>query len=118
MCYLPILLFGFFSFGLGLALVLLSRLRARRWTSREKRTAEPYECGIDSAEQGRFRFDIRFYLISLLFIVFDLEIALLFPWALSLQRIGSFGFWSMMLFLAILTIGFVYEWRKGALDWE
>ena len=77
-----------------------------------------YECGFDPFDDARSRFDIRFYLVSILFIIFDLEVAFLFPWAVSLNKIGLFGFWSMMVFLLILTIGFVYEWQKGALDWE
>lgn len=77
-----------------------------------------YECGFDPFDDARSRFDIRFYLVSILFIIFDLEVAFLFPWAVCLNKIGLFGFWSMMVFLFILTIGFVYEWQKGALDWE
>ena len=77
-----------------------------------------YECGFDAFEEARSKFDVRFYLVAILFIIFDLEIAFLFPWAVSLGTIGLFGFWSMMLFLGILTIGFIYEWKKGALDWE
>ena len=77
-----------------------------------------YECGFDPFEDSRGKFDVRFYLVAILFIIFDLEVAFLFPWAVSLGEIGVFGFWSMMLFLAILTVGFIYEWRKGALEWE
>ena len=77
-----------------------------------------YECGFDPFEDSRGKFDVRFYLVAILFIIFDLEVAFLFPWAVSLAEIGVFGFWSMMLFLAILTVGFIYEWRKGALEWE
>jgi NADH-quinone oxidoreductase subunit A len=77
-----------------------------------------YECGFDPFEEARSKFDVRFYLVAILFIIFDLEVAFLFPWAVSLGDIGAFGFWSMMLFLAILTVGFIYEWRKGALEWE
>ncbi len=77
-----------------------------------------YECGFDPFEDSRGKFDVRFYLVAILFIIFDLEVAFLFPWAVSLGDIGAFGFWSMMLFLAILTVGFIYEWRKGALEWE
>ena len=82
----------------------------------DKNTA--YECGFDPFEDSRGKFDVRFYLVAILFIIFDLEVAFLFPWAVSLEEIGVFGFWSMMLFLAILTVGFIYEWRKGALEWE
>ena len=78
----------------------------------------PYECGFDAFDDARQRFDVRFYLVTLLFIIFDLEIAFLFPWAVSLGEIGVFGFWSMVIFLVILTVGFVYEWRKGGLEWE
>ncbi|NBX65735.1 MAG: NADH-quinone oxidoreductase subunit A [Proteobacteria bacterium] len=78
----------------------------------------PYECGFDAFEDARHKFDVRFYLVSILFIIFDLEIAFLFPWAITLSDIGLFGFWSMVVFLGILTIGFIYEWKKGALDWE
>ena len=77
-----------------------------------------YECGFDAFDDARMKFDIRFYLVAILFIIFDLEVAFLFPWAISLKEVGVFGFWSMMIFLAILTIGFVYEWRKGALEWD
>ncbi|MGZ5214596.1 MAG: NADH-quinone oxidoreductase subunit A, partial [Actinomycetota bacterium] len=77
-----------------------------------------YECGFDAFEDARVQFDVRYYLVAILFIIFDLEVAFLFPWAISLADIGMFGFWSMMLFLAILTVGFIYEWRKGALEWE
>jgi len=78
----------------------------------------PYECGFDPFDDARMKFDARFYLVSLLFIIFDLEVAFLFPWALAFRSIGAFGFWSMILFLAVLTIGFVYEWKKGALEWD
>ena len=78
----------------------------------------PYECGMDPFEDARMKFDVRYYLVAILFILFDLEIAFLFPWAVSLKEIGALGFWAMMVFLAILVVGFVYEWKKGALDWE
>ena len=78
----------------------------------------PYECGFEAFDDARRRFDVRFYLVSILFIIFDLEVAFLFPWAISLGRIGAFGFWSMVCFLGVLTVGFIYEWRKGALEWE
>jgi len=77
-----------------------------------------YECGFEAFDDARSRFDVRFYLVAILFIIFDLEVAFLFPWAISLGNIGLFGFWSMVIFLGILTIGFIYEWRKGALEWE
>ena len=78
----------------------------------------PYECGFEAFEESRMKFDIRYYLVAILFIIFDLEIAFLFPWAISLGSLGALGFWSMMIFLGILTIGFIYEWKKGALEWE
>ena len=78
----------------------------------------PYECGFEAFEDARMKFDVRYYLVAILFILFDLEIAFLFPWAVTLNEIGSFGFWSMMIFLFILVVGFVYEWMKGALEWE
>lgn len=78
----------------------------------------PYECGFEPFEDARVRFDVRYYLVAILFIIFDLEVAFLFPWAVSLGDIGVFGFWSMIVFLAVLTVGFIYEWRKGALEWE
>ena len=77
-----------------------------------------YECGFNAFDDARMKFDVRFYLVSILFIIFDLEIAFLFPWAVAFKQIGAFGFWSMMLFLAVLTVGFIYEWKKGALEWE
>ena len=77
-----------------------------------------YECGFDAFDDSRRQFDVRFYLVAILFIIFDLEVAFLFPWAVSLGGIGMFGFWSMMIFLAVLTVGFIYEWKKGALEWE
>ena len=77
-----------------------------------------YECGFNAFDDARMKFDVRFYLVAILFIIFDLEVAFLFPWAVAFEKVGAFGFWSMMVFLAILTIGFVYEWRKGALEWD
>ena len=84
----------------------------------DSRKLSPYECGFEAFEDARMKFDVRYYLIAILFILFDLEIAFLFPWAVTLNELGSFGFWSMMLFLGILVVGFVYEWKKGALEWE
>jgi NADH-quinone oxidoreductase subunit A len=114
--YSNILVFMGVAFGISLFLVLLSFLRGPRRPDPEK--LSPYECGFRPFSDARLKFDVRFYLIALLFIIFDLEIAFLFPWAVSLKDTGAFGFWSMMAFLAILGVGFVYEWRKGALEWE
>jgi NADH-quinone oxidoreductase subunit A len=104
------------AFGLSLLLVLLSFWRGPKRPDLEK--LSPYECGFEAFSNARLKFNVRFYLVAILFIIFDLEIAFLFPWAVSLKDIGLYGFGSMMIFLAILTVGFIYEWRKGALDWE
>jgi len=114
--YLPILIFLGVAVGIGLAAVIGSYVIARQHPDAEKVSA--YECGFDAFEDARQKFDVRFYLVSILFIIFDLEVAFLFPWAISLGQIGLFGFWSMVLFLAVLTVGFIYEWKKGALEWE
>ncbi len=114
--YYPILIFIAIGLVIGVGLVGGSLLAARQKPYAEKLSA--YECGFDAFDDARRRFDVRFYLVSILFIIFDLEVAFLFPWTVSLWRIGLFGFLSMMGFLAILTVGFIYEWRKGALDWE
>lgn len=114
--YLPILLFFVIAGGLSCAMIVASLLAGRQNPDPEKNSA--YECGFDAFSDARNKFDVRFYLVSLLFIIFDLEIAFLFPWAISLGHIGVFGFWSMMTFLGVLTVGFIYEWKKGALDWE
>ncbi len=114
--YLPILVFLAIAMIVGSAFVGLSWLVARQLPDAEKNS--PYECGFEPFEDARQKFDVRFYLVAILFIIFDLEIAFLFPWAVTLGKIGLFGFWSMMLFLAILTVGFIYEWKKGALEWE
>jgi NADH-quinone oxidoreductase subunit A len=114
--YLPILIFFGIAIGLALAMVSASYVVARQNPDPEKDSA--YECGFEAFDDARSRFDIRFYLVSILFIIFDLEVAFLFPWAVSLSEIGAFGFWSMVVFLGILTIGFIYEWKKGALEWE
>lgn len=113
--YLPIMIFFIFAITLSLALLLVSHLRSKRSPDPEK--LSPYECGFNAFEDTRHRFDVRFYLVAILFIIFDLEIAFLFPWAITLGKIGLFGFWSMVSFLSILTIGFIYEWKKGALQW-
>lgn len=114
--YLPILVFIGIVGGLAAAIVAASWIAARQRPDSEK--VSPYECGFDAFDDARGRFDVRFYLVAILFIVFDLEIAFLFPWAVSLGGIGLLGFWSMVAFLAVLTVGFVYEWKKGALEWE
>jgi NADH-quinone oxidoreductase subunit A len=114
--YLPILIFLGIAVGLSLVIVLASLVAARQKPDPEKLAA--YECGFDPFEDARGRFDVRFYLVAILFIIFDLEVAFLFPWAVALGDIGLLGFWSMIVFLAVLTIGFVYEWKKGALEWE
>ncbi len=114
--YLPIIVFMGVALGLSLLLLIAPLLIAIRNPDPEKLSA--YECGFNAFDDARMKFDIRFYLVSILFIIFDLEVAFLFPWAVSLKEVGVFGFWSMMIFLAILTIGFVYEWRKGALEWD
>jgi NADH-quinone oxidoreductase subunit A len=114
--YLPILIFLGIAVGMTLMILMASFMVARQKPDTEK--LSPYECGFDPFEDTRGRFDVRYYLVAILFIIFDLEVAFLFPWAVSLGNIGMFGFWSMMFFLAILTIGFIYEWKKGALEWE
>src|SRR5213593_1364102 len=114
--YFPVLLFILVGLGVGVAPMVLGRLVAPNRPDAEK--LSPYECGFEAFEDARMKFDVRYYLIAILFILFDLEIAFLFPWAVVLPDIGIFGFWSMMVFLAILIIGFVYEWKKGALEWE
>lgn len=114
--YLPILVFLAIALGLSLAMAVGGMLVGRQKPDPEK--LSPYECGFAPFGDARRRFDVRFYLVTLLFIIFDLEVAFLFPWAISLGDIGMFGFWSMMLFLGLLTAGFIYEWRKGALEWE
>ncbi len=114
--YLPVLIFLGIAVGLAGAMVIASYIVARQRPDSEKDSA--YECGFEAFDDARSKFDVRFYLVAILFIIFDLEVAFLFPWAVSLGEIGVFGFWSMVVFLGILTIGFVYEWKKGALEWE
>ncbi|MGH7069197.1 MAG: NADH-quinone oxidoreductase subunit A [Acetobacteraceae bacterium] len=114
--YLPILAFLVLAVVIGGALVMGSILAARQKPYPEKLSA--YECGFSPFDDARRRFDVRFYLVAILFIIFDLEVAFLFPWAVSFGRIGLFGFLSMIGFLAVLTVGFIYEWCKGALEWE
>lgn len=114
--YLPIIIFLAIAGVVAALMVFSSMLVAKQKPDSEKLSA--YECGFEPFNDARSKFDVRFYLVAILFIIFDLEVAFLFPWAVSLGRIGLFGFWSMMAFLGILTIGFIYEWKKGALDWE
>ena len=114
--YYSIILFLIISLGLSCAFISKNYLLSPKKPDPEKLSA--YECGFDAFDDSRMEFDVRFYLVAILFIIFDLEIAFLFPWAISLGKIGIFGFVSMMIFLFILTIGFIYEWKKGALDWE
>ena len=114
--YLPILIFLAIAIVTASVMVILPLIVAPRHPDQAKLSA--YECGFGEFGDARGKFDIRFYLVSILFIIFDLEVAFLFPWAISLKTIGVYGFWSMMAFLFILTLGFIYEWRKGALDWE
>ncbi len=114
--YLPIVIFLGIAIGLAAVMVLSAIVVASQHPDPEKLSA--YECGFEPLADPRRQFDVRFYLVAILFIIFDLEVAFLFPWAVSLGEIGVFGFWSMMVFLAILTIGFIYEWKKGALEWE
>ena len=114
--YLSIIIFLFVALGLSIGFILLNFLFSPKNPDPEKLSA--YECGFDAFSDSRMEFDVRFYLVAILFIIFDLEIAFLFPWAISLGNIGILVFTSMMIFLFILTIGFIYEWKKGALDWE
>ena len=114
--YLSIIIFLFIALLLSVGFIIINFISAPNNPDPEKLSA--YECGFDAFDDSRMEFDVRFYLVAILFIIFDLEIAFLFPWAISLGKIGIFGFWSMMVFLAVLTIGFIYEWKKGALEWE
>ena len=114
--YLPILIFLGLAIALGLVLILAAAIAAPRDPSPEKLSA--YECGFNAFDDARMKFDVRFYLVSILFIIFDLEIAFLFPWAVAFGHLSDVAFWSMMVFLAVLTVGFAYEWKKGALEWE
>jgi NADH-quinone oxidoreductase subunit A len=114
--YLPVILFILVGVGVGVVPQVLGFLLGPRRPDAAKNS--PYECGFEAFEDARMKFDVRYYLVAILFILFDLEIAFLFPWAVSLREIGATGFWAMMIFLGILVVGFVYEWKKGALDWE
>ena len=114
--YLPIIVFLVVAIALSVAIVLIPCILAKYQPDSEKLSA--YECGFEPFKEARHEFDVRFYLVAILFIIFDLEIIFLFPWAITLGSIGLFGFWSMMIFLFVLTVGFIYEWNKGALEWE
>jgi len=114
--YLPIVIFLGLSAVISIALLIVPFVIAPSNPDPEKLSA--YECGFDAFDDSRMRFDVKFYLVAILFIIFDLEVAFLFPWAISLGEVGLFGFWSMMVFLGVLTIGFIYEWKKGALEWD
>jgi NADH-quinone oxidoreductase subunit A len=114
--YLAILIFIGIAVGLAVIIVAMSFILARQKPDPEK--LSPYECGFEPFADARSKFEVRYYLVAILFIIFDLEVAFLFPWAVTLGRIGLFGFWSMVAFLAVLTVGFIYEWKKGALEWE
>ncbi len=118
--YLPVLLFLLVGAGVGLAPLVMGWMFSSILGFQRPDAAKnsPYECGFEAFEDARMKFDVRYYLVAILFILFDLEIAFLFPWAVSLKEIGALGFWAMMVFLTILVVGFVYEWKKGALDWE
>jgi NADH-quinone oxidoreductase subunit A len=114
--YLPILIFMAVAITIGVVIVVIGRVLGPHRPDSEKNS--PYECGFEAFEDTRMKFDVRYYLVAILFIIFDLEIAFLFPWAVALKEIGMLGFAAMMLFLAILVVGFIYEWKKGALEWE
>ena len=114
--YLSIIIFLFIALLISVGFILINFISSPSNPDPEKLSA--YECGFDAFDDSRMEFDVRFYLVAILFIIFDLEIAFLFPWAITLGKTGVFGFWSMMIFLGVLTIGFIYEWKKGALEWE
>lgn len=114
--YLPILIFFGIAVGLSVVISIIPFIINKRKPDAEKDS--PYECGFEGVGESRNEFNVQFYLVAILFIIFDLEIAFLFPWAVSLKTIGTFGFWSMMVFLGLLTVGFIYEWMRGALEWK
>jgi len=114
--YLPLIIFVAVAAVIGLVLLIAPFIVAYQQPDPEKLSA--YECGFNAFDDARMKFDVRFYLVAILFIIFDLEVSFLFPWALAFGEIGAFGFWAVMIFLAVLTIGFIYEWRKGALEWD
>jgi NADH-quinone oxidoreductase subunit A len=114
--YLPIVIFLGIAGGLGLVFIIGAAVLAPRAPDPEKLSS--YECGFNAFDDARMKFDVRFYLVAILFIIFDLEMTFLFPWAIVLGDLGLYGYWSMMVFLGVLTVGFIYEWRKGALEWD
>ena len=114
--YLPLAIFIAVALGLSAVLLVVPFIVAFKQPDPEKMSA--YECGFNAFDDARMKFDVRFYLVAILFIIFDLEVAFLFPWAIAFGQLGAFGFWSMMVFLGVLTIGFAYEWKKGALEWD
>src|SRR6266511_3139542 len=114
--YLPLVVFIAVALGLCMALLVTPFLVAYKQPDPEKLSA--YECGFNAFDDARMKFDVRFYLVAILFIIFDLEVSFLFPWAVAFGQLGAFGFWSMMIFLGVLTVGFIYEWKKGALEWD
>ncbi len=114
--YFPVLLFMLVGLGVGGGAMLVGALLGPNKPDSQK--LSPYECGFEAFEDARMKFDVRYYLVAILFILFDLEIAFLFPWAIAYREIGAVGFWAMMVFLGVLVVGFIYEWSRGALDWE
>jgi NADH-quinone oxidoreductase subunit A len=114
--YLPLAIFIAVALVIGVVLLIVPFIVAYKQPDPEKLSA--YECGFNAFDDARMKFDVRFYLVAILFIIFDLEVSFLFPWAIAFRKLGVFGFWSMMVFLGVLTIGFIYEWRKGALEWD
>ena len=114
--YLPLVIFIAVALVIGLVLLIVPFIVAYKQPDPEKLSA--YECGFNAFDDARMKFDVRFYLVAILFIIFDLEVSFLFPWAVAFHDVGAFGFWSMMIFLGVLTIGFIYEWKKGALEWD
>ena len=114
--YLPLIIFVAVAAAIGLVLLIAPFIVAYQQPNAEKLSA--YECGFNAFDDARMKFDVRFYLVAILFIIFDLEVSFLFPWAVAFGEVGVFGFWAVMAFLAVLTIGFIYEWRKGALEWD
>ena len=114
--YLPIVIFLGIALAMSVGFIVASAVLAPRLPDAEKLSA--YECGFNAFDDARMKFDVRFYLVAILFIIFDLEVSFLFPWAVAFRQIGLFGFWTMMAFLGVLTIGFIYEWKKGALEWD
>jgi NADH-quinone oxidoreductase subunit A len=116
LAYLPLIVFVGVAAVIGFVLLVVAFIVAYKSPDPEKLSA--YECGFNAFDDARMKFDVRFYLVAILFIIFDLEVTFLFPWAVTFGQVGVYGFWAMMLFLAVLTIGFIYEWKKGALEWD